>query len=131
MEQNKSACTIDLSGFDIASDESEQKCEMKTFSICLMHDHSKPYYVLSLISCNKLLNQQFNSSTSKDAEHTKQKKSFLFLLRHPHNFCFDLSMNVSICVTSETSSRKSNLGYTFAAAVSFQDVGFLDDLDLR
>lgn len=61
---------------------------------------------------------------------TKHKLS-LCLLRHPQNLGFDLSMNVSICVTSKTFDRKSNQGYTFVEAVSFRDVVFLEDLDLR
>lgn len=41
--------------------------------------------------------------------------SSLCLPRRPQNF--DLSMNVSICVTSKTSDRKSSQGYTFVEAV--------------
>lgn len=55
----------------------------------------------------------------------------LCLLRHTQKLCFDLNINVSICVPSKTSDRKSIQGYTFVEAVNFQDVVFLEDLDLR
>lgn len=51
--------------------------------------------------------------------------SSLCLPRRPQNF--DLSMNVSICVTSKTSDRKSSQGYTFVEAVSFRDVVKISD----
>lgn len=56
-----------------------------------------------------------------------QIKHKLSLSAHSHNLCFDLRMNVSICVSSKTADGKSNTGCTFVEVASFQDVGFLKD----